>query len=47
MGIERTDFEVACHDFAPESHVDGLLGADFLEHDTLVIQYAAGIAELL
>ena len=47
FGLERRAFEVACHDFAPAAHVDGLLGADFFEDRALLINYAEGTAELL
>jgi predicted aspartyl protease len=46
LGWERDDVEVACHSFAPDAHVAGLLGADFFAGLRLVIDYGAGTVDL-
>jgi predicted aspartyl protease len=47
LGWDRSDFEVACHRFAPEAQIDGLLGADFFAARRLVIDYGISEVELL
>ena len=46
LGWDRDDFEVACHSFAPDAQVAGLLGGDFFAGLVLTINYAAGTVEL-
>ena len=38
--------EIACHGFAPDGQVAGLLGGDFFVGLRLVIDYDAGTVEL-
>jgi predicted aspartyl protease len=46
LGWDRDDFEVACHGFAPDAQLAGLLGGDFFVGLRLVIDYGAGTVEL-
>ncbi|MGA1873539.1 MAG: TIGR02281 family clan AA aspartic protease [Thermoplasmatota archaeon] len=36
------DVEVICHDLPPESHVDGLIGLDFLKHYKMILDWPNG-----
>ena len=46
LGWDRADFEIACHGFAPEARIDGLLGADFFAGLVLTVNYVAGTVDL-
>ena len=47
LGWDRDAFEIACHRFAPEAQVDGLLGVDFFADLKLTVNFAAGTIELV
>jgi predicted aspartyl protease len=42
LGHERADFPVFCHTLPPSAGVDGLLGLDFLQEKTLIIDFRKG-----
>lgn len=46
FGRERTGFSVLCHTLPPSAGVDGLLGLDFFQGLTLVIDFRNGLVTL-
>lgn len=42
IGQSVDDIDVICHDLPEESHIDGLLGLNFLRHFDLTIRYSNG-----
>lgn len=46
MGKSVKNFEVLCHDLPSSARIQGLLGADFLKHFKMTIDYKRGTVEL-
>lgn len=47
MGVELSDFQIACHDLDTKLGVAGLLGMNFLQHFHMDIDFRTGAVKLL
>ena len=47
LGKSIEDFRILCHTLPPSAMVDGLLGLDFFRGERLILDFQAGIVNLL